>query len=439
MHVLTRKTALLIAIAAVSAAAISIVASEFIGRPSYASENMAEIDEYAVDRVTIYGNGITYVICKDAARIGEENRTIRLHLPSGALIDTLMINGINVAKITTSQEYHPIIAKGDLLTVYTKDEVFTGIFLGWNDMLMLEVSNKTVMIPGDEITKIILQEVVQIEGPKTIVEVTTNSPPGEYEITISYLMRGPKWRPTYFIDLETSYLECWATIENVETWKNFTLILVSGGPHIVYKGPIFTPYMRYSESLRSPTPSIEFTSSTTDEYHEYTYNARLSFEKGTIVKLPLFNGTVSLRQEYYWSGSGEVKNRYYINNTLNEPLAAGIAEFYRGDKWVGEDEIPYTPVNGKCIAIVNYAYDIKVTRKIVKSIEEYRHTVRGIEITIRNHKNVDIQILVEQNINGYTLVTSSPPATRVGPILSWVIKIKANSKETIYYEWEHYW
>jgi hypothetical protein len=215
-------------------------------------------------------------------------------------------------------------------------------------------------------------------------------------------------------------------------------VLVSGGPHIVYRGPILQPYITLSESQAYNSPSIDFTSTTIDEYHEYTYGAKLSFEKSTVVKLPLFNGTVSLRQEYFWA-SGEVQNRYHINNTLTEPLAAGIVEFYRDQTWVGEDSIPYTPIKGKTIAIVNYAYDIKVTRKVTKSIDGYHHEIRGITITIRNHKTTSIQTLIQQNINGYTLVTSTPPATRVGPTLSWVIDVDADSTATIYYEWEHYW
>lgn len=101
----------------------------------------------------------------------------------------------------------------------------------------------------------------------------------------------------------------------------------------------------------------------------------MSFEKGTTVKLPLFNGTVSLRQEYFWT-DGEVQNRYHVNNTLDEPLAAGIVEFYRSKAWMGEDSIAYTPVNGESIAIVNYAYDIKVTATVTKSIVESRYQIK---------------------------------------------------------------
>jgi hypothetical protein len=438
MHVSTKKSVVLLCIIAISVAGFAFATASLTDR-IFTDATMLETGENAADRVTIYGNGVTFVSYDETVELEEDTAMIQFYLPAGALTDTLKAKGINVVKITTSEEYHPIIERGDIITVYTEEEVHSGKFLGWDNMLLLDVDNGTIMIPGNRITKIVLTEVVQSQGPKILVQIATDSPPGEYQLRISYLMRGPTWKPTYFVDLETSHLECWATIQNVENWNNFTLVLVSGGPHIVYKGPVLKPYIdMYAEGMVQSSPSIEFTSTTIDEYHEYTYDAKLSFEKGTFVKLPLFSGTVSLRQEYFWEG-GEVLNRYHINNTLSEPLAAGTVEFYRDETWVGEDSIPYTPMKGESIAIVNYAFDIKVTREVTKSIDQHNHDLRGIKITIRNHKTMNIQILIEQEINGYTLVTSTPKGTRVGSTLSWVMNVDADGSATIYYEWEHYW
>ncbi len=437
MHISAKRLAGLLCVLALSTAGVVFAAMSFMNS-GLIDKTVIETGENAADRVTIYGNGVTFITYGETMKLEEDTRAIQFYLPSGALTDTLTVCGIKVVKITTSEEYHPIIERGDVITVYTEDAVYTGKFLGWDNMLLLEANNGTIMIPGGRITKIVLAEVVQTQGPKILVQVMTDSPPREYQLKISYLMRGPKWKPTYFIDLETSYLECWATIENVENWNNFTLVLVSGGPHLVYNGPIFQPYV-YAKDIQSlSSPSIDFTSTSMDEYHEYTYGTKLSFEKGTVVKLPLFNGTVSLLQEYYWT-SGEVQNRYHINNTLNEPLATGIVEFYRGEAWVGEDSIAYTPIRGESIAIVNFAYDIRVTATVTKSVYENRHEVRGINIIIRNHKPVSIQILIQQEINGNALVTSTPPATKVGATLSWRINVNADSEATIYYEWERHW
>jgi hypothetical protein len=273
-----------------------------------------------------------------------------------------------------------------------------------------------------------------VHGPDVLVDISTDSPPGQYQMNVSYLMRGPQWYPTYFVNVETSYLQCWATIENVESWSNFTLVLVSGGPHIVYSGSILEPIL-FAASTAVNT-EVSFTPTSTDEYHEYTYGPRLSFQNGTTIRLPLFNGTVGLRQEYFWS-SGDVENRYHLNDTLDQPLAAGTVEFYRGDAWIGEDAISYTPVNAESIAVVNYAYDIKVTSTVTKSIVQTGgYQDQGINLTITDYKSTSVQILIQQYIDGYDLVSSTPPAIRVGSTLSWTINLNPDQTTTIYYEWQ---
>lgn len=433
----SKKLLAVLCIIAASSASV-VFGAVTLTSPAPIISHMFRSGENGADKVTIYGNGFTFVTYQESVALTNETHTIKFYLPSGTLTDTLKVSGFSVAKITTSEEQHPIIERGDVIVVYTENIVYKGVFISWDEMLLLEVNNGTIIIPGQRIMKIVLSEVVETQGSKILVEVTTDSPPGEYQVEVSYLMRGPKWKPTYFLDLQTAYLECWATMENVEDWSDFSLVLASGGPHVVYRGPIVQNYYTFMESDSLGSPSVSFSSNITDEYHMYTYDGKLTFKEGELVRLPLLNGTMSLRQEYFWS-SGQVENRYHINNTLDEPLAAGVIEFYRNDVWVGEDSIAYTPVHGETVTIVNYAYDIKVTKQIVKNIDDYHHRVQGIEITIRNHKFTNIQILIQQNIYGYTLVTSNPPATLVGSTLSWIIDVDAEATTTIYYEWEHYW
>ena len=427
----------LLCILAVSAVGVAFAAMRFTN-VGLTNNPVIQTSEDGANKVTVYGNGVTFVTFEQAIALENDSGLVQFYVPSGALTDTLTVSGINVVKIVTSDESQPIIDAGDVITVCTENGNYTGTFISWDTSLLLQVNNQTLMIPESNITMIILNEVVQVQGPKILVQVTTDSPPGDYQMNVSYLMRGPTWTPTYFVDLDTSYLQCWATLENVESWSNCTLVLVSGGPHLVYDNPISLSYDAVPMVASVNSPSIDFTSTTTDEYHEYTYNATLSVEEGTTVTLLLFEGTVKLRQEYFWT-DGDVQNRYHINNTLDEPLASGTVEFYRDEQWMGEDSIGYTPVNGESIAIVNYADDIQVTSTVTKSITESGYEDQGINITIQNYKPTNVQILIQQDINGYDLITSTPNATIVGSSLSWVISVDANSTATIYYEWQYSW
>jgi hypothetical protein len=436
MHISAKKVLALLCIVAVLTVGIVFAATRFTS--SSASVNsVTKTSDYAADKVTIYGNGVTFVEYTESIKLQNGTNDLKFYLPPGALTDTLTVAGLSVLHITTTQENYPIIQNGDNITVYTATGVYTGKFLSWDTMLLLEANNGTIMIPTATITKLVLNQVVQVQGPNILVDLTTDSPPGQYQMNVSYLMRGPQWYPTYSVNVETSHLECWATIENVESWNNFTLVLVSGGPHIVYNGPIIEGFSLYGQPmLYAASASVEFTPTSTDEYHEYTYGPKLSFVNGTTVRLPLFNGTVGLRQEYFWS-SGDVENRYHLNDTLDQPLAGGTVEFYRGDTWIGEDAISYTPLNAESIALVNYAYDIKVISTVTKSIvQSDGYEDQGINLTITNYKSTSLQILIQQYIDGYDLVSSTPLASRVGPTLSWTIDLNPNQTTTIYYEWQ---
>jgi hypothetical protein len=429
------KAVLLLCILAVSMVGVVLAGLTLTNR-IFTNTMVIVPSENSASQVTIYGNGVTFISYELNVTLQQGTDTIQFYISPNALTDTLTVFGIHVVKTATSEEPNPLIEQGDVIAVYTRDSMLTGKFIGWNDMLLLEVNNGTVMIPGDKITRIVLSSLVQVQGPKILVEVTTDSLPGEYQLKISYLMRGPQWRPVYFVDLNTSSLDCWATIENVETWSNFTLVLVSGGPHIVISGPIY--FANLAVPLAASRESVDFTSTTTDEYHEYTYNGLLSFENGTTVRLPLFNGTVTLQQEYFWQ-TGEVQNRYHISNNLTEPLASGTVEFYRGEKWMGEDSIGYVPVNGEATTIINYAEDITVNATVTKYVSDSHHTVQGTQITAQNHKTVDIQITIQQDTYGYPLNVCTPPATQTGSTLTWTLQVKAGNATTVYYEWEHDW
>jgi len=435
MHISARKALALLCILAVSTVGV-VFAASVLNQTNSISASTGTNDN-AADVVTVYGNGVTFIQYAQTVTVGNGNDNIQFYLPSGALTDTLTVSGINVLQVTTSNANYPLIDSGDTITVTTQNGEYTGKFIDWDTMLLLEVNNGTIMIPTASITKITLNEVVQVQGPSILVNVTTDSPPGTYQMNVTYLMRGSQWNPTYLVDLDTSQLQCWATIENVENWNNFNLILVSGGPHIVY----YNPTIELNSYVHQPTITasdfaLDFSPTTTDEYHEYTYSSRLSFQQGTTVRIPLFNGTVGLRQEYFWS-SDDVQNRYHLNDTTSQPLATGNVEFYRGNVWVGEDAITYTPVNAESILVVSSAPDIQVISTVTKSITQGNYWDQGTNLTITNYKSTNIQILIQQEIYGSNLVTSSPQATVVGSTLSWTITLNPNETTTIYYEYQN--
>ena len=261
---ITAKRAVPIAGLIIASLTLTVFAAVILNNPRFI--RISETASYA-DTVTIYQNGYTFVTYQKTVEIHNETELIQFYFPAGALIETLRVEGINVLEIRFSQETHPLVEKGDTITVYTEQETYTGTFISWNQWLLLQIDNTTVQIPPERITAIELNKVVEIQGPQTLVEVLTDATPGEYTIDVSYLIRGPIWRPVHYLDLVTSNLECWAVIENVENWDNVTLTVVSGGPHVVYRGSIPEAFARGNlYALESMSANQEWVPTQLDEY-----------------------------------------------------------------------------------------------------------------------------------------------------------------------------
>ena len=402
------------------------------------------------DSVTIYQNGVTFVTYKENVTLNSGVNTIAFYLPSSVILETLKIDGVKVLQIKTTGE-QPYLEKGDEVLVRTSNGEYSGVFRGWS-------GNNLVLVNGNK--TMILYDVQEIEvlnmAEPHLGEISVNATveaEGNAEIRVSYLMRGTSWQASYFLDLDTGDIECWATVKGVENWKDVNLTLVSGGPHIVYRYAPSYPYIYYDSMKAEATAGSNgrngsWSSSELDEYHEYTLNRKITFYKGETAKLPLFSGNVKLRQEYYWSGNqwssnSKVINRYYINNTLDEPLPSGVVEFYRSGKWVGEDRLTYTPIGDENPVMVGYAYDIKVSSKTISSGwsgEYYPQTYSySGEITVKNFKTKSIMIKIEVYVgSGNDLNYSGTPSPKYDDgKLMWTITVNSGSIAKISYNYSY--
>ena len=345
-------------------------------------------------------------------------------------------------RFSSTPEEH-LFEEGDSIIIHTQDETYTGTFIEWTyHGLAIYYDNKTLIINTDEIKTIELVKPVPQQKPgELLITINIISTYGEKNVTISYLMKGPSWRATHFLDLDTGNLECWAQVENPQAWQNVTLTTVVGGPHVVYRGG-FTPYptgVTYEINAMGGSSDITWTSTEVEEYHEYTLGEKISFNKGETVRIPLFSGVIPIYQEYFWSG-GKVENRYYLNNTMPEPLPNGIIECYRGNKWVGEDNLKYTPKEDESSIIVSYAYDVKVESKTISEEHTYSKDTYTKQVTIENFKNVSITIKIEQPLPyKANLLSSTPTANLEGRTSWWKVDVDKNENFIITYTYEVVW
>jgi hypothetical protein len=93
-------------------------------------------------------------------------------------------------------------------------------------------------------------------------------------------------------------------------------------------------------------------------------------------------------------------------NRLGNPLPRGIVRVYKEDKegtlqFTGEDRIDHTAKNEKIKVKIGEVFDVAAEKVQTdfKQLEPRLHEIT-MEVTLRNQKNEDVRILVEEPVPG---------------------------------------
>jgi hypothetical protein len=161
------------------------------------------------------------------------------------------------------------------------------------------------------------------------------------------------------------------------------------------------------------------------EYHLYTLDRRTTIKDNQTKQMTLLDANqVPLKKLFIFSGSpqyyyyqmdqGSNKQKIGVflelentkKNNLGIPLPKGTIRVYKEDKdgslqFVGEDRIDHTPKDEKFKIKIGEAFDVVGER--VQT--DYKRLGRNLfevafEVSLRNHKNEDIKVFVEEPIPG---------------------------------------
>jgi hypothetical protein len=262
----------------------------------------------------------------------------------------------------------------------------------------------------------------------TLVWTLENRISKPQKLEASYLTSGINWKADYVAVLNKldsmTDLTGWVTIDNRSgtTYQNALLKLVAGDIHRV-QGEMKMDYARPMAAAKEV--SQQFKEESFFEYHLYTLDRRTTIKDNQtkqmtlldanqvpIKKLFIFSGSP---QYYYYQmdqGSNKQKVGVFLElentkkNNLGIPLPKGTIRVYKEDKdgslqFVGEDRIDHTPKDEKFKIKIGEAFDIVGER--VQT--DYKRLGRNLfevafEVSLRNHKNEDIKVLVEEPIPG---------------------------------------
>ena len=260
----------------------------------------------------------------------------------------------------------------------------------------------------------------------TLMWFLQNERAGEHQTEVSYLTQGVNWHAEYVavVNQEDTHLDLggWVSIDNKSgaTYEDAKLELIAGDVHRVEERKPTPLYRAKADLAAAAVPQFE--EKTFFEYHMYTLQRRATIKDRQIKQMSLFpNAQVEVKKTYTYDGRyEETKVRVTLefqNSTeagLGIPLPKGKVRVYKQDEdktlqFVGEDLIDHTPRDENVRVYLGNAFDI-VGERVVKEHERIAERVReeGVEITLRNHKEVDVTVVVVEHLHGdWKILTNS--------------------------------
>jgi hypothetical protein len=356
-----------------------------------------------------------------------------------------------------------------------------GILLATRDLNGVNIDGEIYINPPGNI---IVPENLLVTKP-TLVGLINTKTPGEHLVEISYETKGIAWNADYNAIFKEGKLSLsgWATIDNKsgKNYENAKIRLVAGDVQRIK--PAEPPLSAGGGAIMMENREISkiepgFTERTSFEYHLYTLNYQSSISDNSKKQIELFPSiqNIPCKKSFFYFGNfgqyysswspqldpgfgitGNNKIDVYLSfkntedSNLGIPLPAGRFRVYQEDEEaltiIGEEMINHTPKDEEVMIKLGSAFDIVGERKqtdfrcerklLSKWMEE------SFEITISNHKDEDIEVVVKENLlrwKKWKIIKTSHPYEKIAAnTIYFTLKVPKDSEEkatyTVRYEW----
>jgi hypothetical protein len=291
---------------------------------------------------------------------------------------------------------------------------------------------------------------------------------GEQQTEIAYQTGGISWKCDYVAilskDDERSDLTSWVTLDNKSgaTYRNAALKLLAGDVHRIVPASVsFEGGMPMLQGATNGTIGPQFQEQSFSEYHLYSLQGRTDVRDNETKQMSLFNAqAIPVRKLFIYEaaepepyfdsavGNPKVQIKFELANSeknhLGMPMPKGKVRVYKKDQdgdlqFVGEDEIDHTPRDEKVRLYIGDAFDLVGERR-QKSVVKVssRITRYTYEISLRNHKNTEVNIVdVEHSDGDWTILNSSMQYSKKDShTFEFSAKVPANGETRITYEIE---
>ncbi len=315
----------------------------------------------------------------------------------------------------------------------------------------------------------------------TLVWKVESEAAGEHRVRTTYQTAGLTWRADYTVVLDgtdtKADVSAWMTLLNLSgaAYPNARLKLIAGDVQKVQRGGLAPPSASPAKEAGKPGG---FEEKTFFEYHLYSLPRRTDVLQNTTQQITLFPTASGVGVEkllvYYgapwaagYGGSprtdrdlrtqANTKLDVYVRfknakeNRMGMPLPKGKVRVYKQDdadgtlEFVGEDLIDHTPKDETVLVKLGQAFDVVGNRTQTDfSIDESRRTMTDTyRITLRNHKDAPVKVLVKENLFRWTtwsIEASSDPFTKADArTIHFEVEVPGNGEKDVTYTVRYAW
>lgn len=319
-----------------------------------------------------------------------------------------------------------------------KKEVVDAILLSNNNGEVYKINNEIFLgHPGYKVLPEIPENLI---SKPTLTWLFDNKNSSPQKLEVSYLTDNINWKADYVVAVnETDTkadLSGWVTLDNKSgaAYKDAKLKLVAGEVNRVQEN-YNALRARADVFMAAEGKSSQFSEQSFFEYHIYDLERKTTIKDNQTKQVNLLEaGDVGISKEMMVQGNQSYFYSQYTNqqmktpvdvfikfknaqaNHLGMPFPAGIMRLYKKDQkgslqFIGENRIDHTPKDEEVKLKIGEAFDV-VAERVQKSFQILGNNVYETqwEVTLRNHKQEDINVTVLEPLSGdWQILESSHP------------------------------
>lgn len=353
---------------------------------------------------------------------------------------------------------------------------------GYSGQMIAEINGKIELNPAGRLLLPSLPEGLILKPQ--LQWLLTSSRGGTQNAEISYLAKQLSWDCNYVVVLNETdsrlNLTGWVTLRNNSgtSFKNAGLKLVAGDLNLVQDNLQKAAYAM-GAMARNEAAVPQFQQKELFEYKLYSLQRTTDLADNETKQIELVSGTdVRAKKIFVYDGLADAWQSWWNNSGyrdqktfgqqsnpkmgvfisflnskdggLGVPLPKGKIRVYKKDadgkeQFIGEDQIDHTPKDEEVRLYLGNAFDIVGSRvqKDFRVIVPGHSVEEKFEITVKNHKDEDVEVLVYEHPwrwNEWVVTKSDQKWEKVDQsTVRFPVKVERNSEKKISYTVRYTW